>query len=147
MTAPGNNTSDHPTAEPADLRDQRIARRARTLYREAGQRIDPATAGRLRAARRQALAAASAPQRHTARWLVPTGAFAAIAFAMLMVWQPLSHGPTVPTSQTSSTEQSAEVDSDLPPDAEKADPSLYQNLDFYGWLAANNAATSQPANR
>jgi hypothetical protein len=147
MTAPGNNTSDRPTAGHADLRDERIVRRARALYRDASQRIDPATAGRLRAARRQALEAAKAPVRHTARWLVPTGAFAAIAFAMLMVWQPLSHGPTVPTGQPAGLEQSADADSDLPPDAEKTDPNLYQNLDFYGWLAANSASNNQPANR
>jgi hypothetical protein len=36
-------------------------------------------------------------------------------------------------------------DSDLPPDADSADPTLYQNLDFYGWLAAND--TSAPAQR
>ena len=147
MTAPGNNTSDHRITGQADLRDERIARRARALYREASQRINPATAGRLRAARREALNAAKTPQRHTARWLVPTGAFAAIAFAMLMMWQPLSHGPRVPTSQPVSLEQSVEADSDLPPDAEKTDPNLYQNLDFYGWLAANSAPNSQPANR
>jgi len=32
-------------------------------------------------------------------------------------------------------------DNTLPPDPEQADPNLYQNLDFYGWLAAND---SQP---
>ena len=147
MTTPGNNTPDHPAAGHADLRDERIVHRARALYREASQRIDPATAGRLRAARREALNTVKTPQRRTASWLVPTGAFAAIAFAMLIVWQPLSHGPTVPTNQPVSTEQSADADSDLPPDAEKTDPNLYQNLDFYGWLAANGASNNQPANR
>jgi hypothetical protein len=147
MTAPGNNTTDHSTNGSVDSRDERIARRARALYRDASLRIDPATAGRLRAARRQALAAATRPAHHTARWLVPTGAFAAIAFAMLIVWQPLSHSPTAPAGQPVSMEQNADADSDLPPDAEKADPNLYQNLDFYGWLAANSAAADQPANR
>jgi hypothetical protein len=147
MTTPGNKTSDHSTVDRAMARDEQIARRARELYREAGQHIDPVTAGRLRAARRQALEAARMPQRHTARWLVPTGAFAAIAFAMLMVWQPLSNRATVPTSQTSSVDQSVAVDNDLPPDAEKADPNLYQNLDFYDWLAANSESDSAPVNR
>ncbi len=147
MTTPGKNTLDYQSDDRPDSRDEQIARRARALYREASQRIDPVTAGRLRAVRREALGAAKAPTRHTARWLVPTGAFAAIAVAMLMVWQPLSHGPTVPTSQLVSTEQSADSDNDLPPDAEKADPSLYQNLDFYGWLAANSASNNQPVNR
>jgi hypothetical protein len=147
MTAPGNNTNDHSGNAPVDPRDERIVRRARALYRDASQRIDPVTAGRLRAARRQALEAATRPAHRTARWLVPTGAFAAIAFAMLMVWQPLSHGPTSPAGQPVSMEQSVDADSELPPDAEKTDPNLYQNLDFYGWLAANSAATDQPANR
>jgi hypothetical protein len=81
------------------------------------------------------------------RWLIPTGAFAAVAFAMLMVWQPLSRSPDVPRNHSVSTEQSADIDNDLPPDAEKTDPGLYQNLDFYGWLAANNVAENQPVNR
>ena len=147
MTTPDSNASDHQTPGHTASREELIARRARALYREAIQRIDPMTAGRLRALRREALDAASAPQRHTARWLVPTGAFAAIAFAMLMVWQPLSHGPAVPTIQPVSAEQGIDADSDLPPDAEKTDPKLYQNLDFYGWLAASNASNDQPVNR
>ena len=40
------------------------------------------------------------------------------------------------------------MDNELPPDADKTDPNLYQNLDFYGWLAANDSQNkSQPANR
>jgi hypothetical protein len=155
MTTPGsNNTSDRRPGDQCksdqgrlSAHDVRIARRARELYREASHRIDPATAGRLRAARREALDSAGTPQRHTARWLIPTGAFAAIAFALLMVLQPLSHGPAMPTNHAMSTEQSADTDSDLPPDAEKTDPGLYQNLDFYDWLAANNATGNQPVNR
>lgn len=125
-----------------------LEKRARELYHEAAQRIDPITAGHLRAARRQALAAAQTPQRHTARWLIPTGAFAAIALAALMVWQPLPHRGATPPNQASNVpEQSTEMDNELPPDADKTDPNLYQNLDFYGWLAANNSQDSQPANR
>ncbi|MEY2160797.1 DUF3619 family protein [Rhodanobacter sp. FW106-PBR-LB-2-11] len=41
--------------------DKHFERRARELWHEAAQRIDPATAGRLRAARRQALATTRAP--------------------------------------------------------------------------------------
>ena len=148
MTTPGNKTSDHQPGDQADQRDERIAQRARELFREASQRIDPVTAGRLRAVRRQALDAAKSPPRHTARWLIPSSAFAAVAFAMLMVWQPLSRGPAVPTNHAiNAADQSADVDNDLPPDAEKTDPNLYQNLDFYGWLAANNASNNQQVNR
>ena len=130
---------------PDNRQHKAFEQRARELYHEAAQRIDPVTAGRLRAARREALAAAQAPQRHTARWLIPTGAFAAIALAALMVWQPLPHrAPSPPTQVANATDASADLDNELPPDADKTDPNLYQNLDFYGWLAANN---SQPANR
>ncbi|OOG45666.1 hypothetical protein [Rhodanobacter sp. C01] len=130
---------------PDNRQHKALEQRARELYHEAAQRIDPVTAGRLRAARREVLAVAQAPQRHTARWLIPTGAFAAIALAALMVWQPLprhsvSHAPQMATA----ADQNADLDNELPPDADKTDPNLYQNLDFYGWLAAND---SQPANR
>jgi len=144
MTSSDKNRSDNRHNKP-------LEQRARELYHEAAQRIDPVTAGRLRAARRHALAAAQAPQHHTARWLIPTGAFAAIALAALMVWQPLPRHGAAPADQAINTpEQSAEVDNELPPDADKTDPNLYQNLDFYGWLAANNSQNdqnSQPANR
>jgi hypothetical protein len=123
-----------------------IARRARKLYREASQHVDPVTAGRLRAARRDALA--SATSKHSARrWLIPSGAFAMLALVALMVWQPLphQHHPAAPSVQTAvAIQASADTDNDLPPDADKADPNLYQDLDFYGWLAAND---SQPDHR
>jgi hypothetical protein len=47
-----------------------LERRARALYREASRQIDPATAGKLRAARREALAAAAAPahERFARMW-------------------------------------------------------------------------------
>lgn len=148
MTAPGKTTYGNHADKDNSSRDVLVARRARELYREASQRVDPNTAGRLRAARRQALDAARSPQRRTVRWLIPTGAFAAVAFAMLMVWQPLSRGPATPASHAiSAPDQSADADNDLPPDADKTDPKLYQNLDFYGWLAANGGSNSQPANR
>lgn len=116
-----------------------MERRSRELYREAARRIDPIAAGRLRAARRQAIEAAQSPARSSSRWLIPTGAFAVIALAAMMVWQPLPHR-AAPAQQSASA--GGELDNDLPPDAEQIDPNLYQNLDFYGWLATND---SQPA--
>ncbi len=130
---------------PDNRPDTPLERRARKLYDEAVQRVDPDTAGRLRAARRQALEAARAPERHRARWLIPAGAFAVIALATMMVWQPLPHRGTTPSAHVAGTSPStSDLDNDLPPDADKTDPNLYQNLDFYGWLAANN---SKPATR
>ena len=121
--------------------DRQFEQRARELYHEAARRIDPATAGRLRAARREALAATQQahPPHHLARWLVPSGACAAIALAALLVW-PSAPRP-VATAPITAAATAGENDNALPPDPEQADPNLYQNLDFYGWLAAND---SQP---
>lgn len=156
MTTPEKNTQDSVPGSASGqdiagapmLGEQAFAQRARGLFREASARVDHVTAGQLRVARREALAAAASPQTHTARWLLPAGAFAAIALATLMVWQPR---PSAPMTTPGATVQTAETDNDLPPDAEKTDPNLYQNMDFYKWLAANNVAdndaAAQPVNR
>ena len=140
-----SSDKNRPDGQPGNRQYKPFEQRARELYLEAAQRIDPATAGRLRAARREALAATQSRQHHTARWLIPTGAFAAIALAALMVWQPLPHRATTASPQmANAADQGADLDNELPPDADKTDPNLYQNLDFYGWLAAND---SRPSNR
>lgn len=118
--------------------DNHLERRARELYREAARQLDPATAARLRAARRAALAGAEggSPAQRLLRLLLPAGAFAAIAFAALMLSTPVEN----PNSATPTSLVPAPVldaDSELPPDAAAADPALYQNMDFYGWLARN----------
>jgi hypothetical protein len=126
--------------------DKHLEQRARELYHEASRRIDPVTAGRLRAARRQALAAANGPKHRASHWLIPSGAFAAIALATLMVWQPVPHDTLTLSSQAISVAgPGTEMDTELPPDADKTDPNLYQNLDFYSWLAANSSQHDQPA--
>ena len=149
-SVPGR-ASGHGAADGSAQNEQAFERRARELFSEASQHIDHVTAGRLRAARRTALDAARSPQHHTARWLIPAGAFAAIALATMMVWQPQSASVVSLISTARAPLQTAENDSDLPPDAEKTDPNLYQNMDFYKWLAANNvsgdAPGDQPVNR
>ncbi len=118
-----------------------IEQRARELYREASQHVDPVTAGRLRAVRREALASVHATRHRSARWLIPTGALAMLALSALMVWPPSPpHAPSVHTIVSAGS--STDLDSELPPDADQTDPNLYQDLDFYGWLAANS---NQPA--
>ena len=150
MNAPDNHRPDHRTEHSPMKRSdppthRQLEQRARELYRAACQHIDPTTAAQLRAARRQALAAAQLPQHRVARWLIPTGAFAVLTLAALMVWQPTPHGPAASSNlPTQRIDSSADLDNELPPDADKIDLNLYQNLDFYGWLAAND---SQPAHR
>lgn len=119
--------------------DKQLEQRARALYQEATQRIDPVTAGRLRAARRTALEAATqSTPHHRARVLLPVGALAAVALAALMIWQPAPRPQQDGKPQgVAAVEQENEY---LPPGADKADPGLYQNLDFYSWLAANDGS-------
>ncbi|MEP7184764.1 MAG: hypothetical protein ABI767_02900 [Rhodanobacter sp.] len=133
-----------PDQRPESRLDQQLAQRARQLYQKAAQHIDPDTAGSLGAARRKALRTADVPRHPVARWLIPSGAFAVIALTAMMVWQPdPQHRATTPT-QASGNSAAMDLDSDLPPDPDQTDPNLYQNLDFYGWLAANN---TEPAVR
>ena len=113
-----------------------LEQRARGLYHEAARNLDPAIAGRLRAARREALAGTRRAPRHVARWLLPSGAGAAIALAALLTW-PSAPRPSDVAPVAAAV--SGETDNTLPPDPEQADPNLYQNLDFYGWLAANGS--------
>ena len=123
--------------------DKQFEQRVRALYQESTQSIDPVTAGRLRAARRTALEAANAhtsPHRR-ARVLLPAGALAAVAVAALMTWQPSPQPQADGKPQgVAVTEQENEY---LPPGADKADPGLYQNLDFYSWLAADDGSQTR----
>jgi hypothetical protein len=114
-----------------DNRVDTLQTRARDLYRRASREVDTATAARLRAARSAALDAASKP--HMPRWMMPAGAVAVAALAVVVAWQPLRHLAPTPAPHAVST--GSDLDADLPPDADSADPALYQNLDFYAWLA------------
>jgi hypothetical protein len=116
--------------------DRELERRARDLYLRASRDVGPATAGRLRAARRAALAP---PHHSTARrLLLPAGAFAVLALATLTVWQP-GGGPPAPTVVAQPGDNDP---NDLPPDADSADPALYKDLQFYSWLAYNDTPSS-----
>ncbi|WP_430390999.1 DUF3619 family protein [Dyella sp. 20L07] len=118
--------------------ENHLERRAREVYREAARQLDPATAARLRAARRAALAGneSSSLAHRLLQLMLPAGAFAAIAFAALMISGPVE-GPVGAGAITELSAPTSESDGDLPPDAAAADPALYQNMDFYGWLAKN----------
>jgi hypothetical protein len=131
------------TPDPDKPVPDKLARRARALYLEASRHLDPALARRLHAARHEALAAARpASSRLAPRLLLPAGAFAMLALATLMIWQPLRRADSARPAAVS-TAPAADADSDLPPDADSADPQLYQNLDFYGWLAASDHRTAR----
>lgn len=119
--------------------DTHLCERARQLYGTALRHGDPAVHARLHAARQRALAAADGRHASAGRhWLMPGGAMAVIAFAAVMLWQPLQHASAPQATGSAVATQGGDVDNDLPPDAAQMDPKLYQNLDFYGWLASND---------
>ncbi len=124
--------------------DDRIEQRARALFRQASHSLDPAMAARLRAARRDALQPASTAHRAARLLLLPASAFAAVALVALMVWSPRHPVPAAtPATMVAAAVAQSPDDSELPPDADSADPALYQNLDFYGWLAANDPPSAK----
>jgi len=116
--------------------DNHFERHARELYREASHHLDPAVVARLRTARREALANRkdTSLAHRTLQLLLPAGAFAAVAVVALFMSSPVQRPTTVAPNGVAPM---VDVDGELPPDAAAADPTLYQNLDFYGWLAKN----------
>jgi ferric-dicitrate binding protein FerR (iron transport regulator) len=109
--------------------DHELVRRARALHEHACEHVDAATLAKLAAARREALAKHHRPRR--AIWLPAAGAAAACALVIGLVWfKPQPDSPTVAPTQVAGT-----GDAELPPDADVRQLELYQNLDFYQWLA------------
>jgi hypothetical protein len=111
-------------------RDPELMQRARALHEQACEHIDAGTRIKLAAARRSALAGES---RHSRRvvWLPAAGAVAACALALGVVW----FRPQPVDSSSARAGQAAAIDTELPLDADSQQLDLYQNLDFYQWLA------------
>ena len=151
MTSPKKSAEPPSAQAPAVRTDSRaFEQRAQATYREATRRLDPATAARLHQVRRDALAAASSGHPWRARRLLSAGALAALALAALLSWHPLQYSNRSNLSrsgQPSSAQQGSappidagDADAALPPDADTSDAALYENLDFYRWLAVNDGA-------
>ena len=100
--------------------------RAKRLLDEAEQGLDGATRTRLRAARREALAAGARPSRPA--WLLPAGGLAVaatVAALSVVLWQ----APPPELEPLTALEDIALL-------SDEADPAFYEELDFYAWLAA-----------
>lgn len=114
-----------------------IERKARALYRRSCQALPAKTRHTLQRARLNA--ATTQPRRLANRMLMPAGALAASALALAVGWNyfpPLHHA--TPQSTHYST------DSTSAPVHDTDSTELYQNLDFYRWLATQ---TEQPPAR
>jgi len=118
-----------------------LTRRARALHKHACEHIDARTRAKLAAARRSAVAAKDHRPRR-AIWLPAAGAVAACALVIGVVWFKPQPGPSsAPQQQASATS-----DAELPLDTDAQQLDLYQNLDFYQWLARQQQ-TRTPSNR
>lgn len=113
--------------------------RARALYRQSCQKL-PAHARRsLRSVRLEAVA--TRPTSIVQRLLMPIGAVAASVLVLVVMW---SYIPTQ-TRYATAKHGNATITSAPTADADtEAETELYQNLDFYRWLASR---TEQPPAR
>jgi hypothetical protein len=120
--------NEHPTT------DSEFEQRTRAAFDTSVAGLDGRTRSRLNQARQKAVAAAGHPSRQ--RWmrtLVPaSGLVAAAVCAFVLQVGPLHRSPQ--SSQTVALE-----DLDIVSDADNLD--LMQDIDFYAWMAANDAAT------
>ncbi|MGH8213809.1 MAG: hypothetical protein ACREPP_11340 [Rhodanobacteraceae bacterium] len=131
-TAPDNQAHDSNV-------DRELMCRASALYDHACEHIDAGTRAKLAAARRKALAAQDHHPRRVI-WLPATGAVAACVLVIGLVWfKPQSGNPSAPQTQAVATS-----DVELPLDADTQQLDLYQNLDFYQWLAQQPRARANP---
>ncbi len=132
-TSPYNNIPDRNI-------DHELMQRARALHEQACAHVDARTRARLAAARREALAARDHHRSHRVLWLPAAGAVAACALVLGVMWfrpQPANSPPQMQA-------QVATNDAELPLDADSQQIDLYQNLDFYQWLAQQPQAQNQP---
>ena len=117
------------TSPEMENRDRELVQRAREIHEQACANVDARTHARLAAARRNAVAAAPT-HSHKRVWLPAAGAMAACALAVgVILWRPASAPPHARTQQVAS------ADAELPLDADSKQMDLYQNLEFYQWLA------------
>ncbi len=134
------NTDDDGGAFNGDAGRGDFDRTMREQYRLAAERLTPALLGRLRAARRTALAGGVAPhrQRHGLRlFAMPVAALAVAAFALAigvrMHGQEARTTPDVP--RVASSEQASATASDRLASEEKTPVlMLEEDPDFYLWL-------------
>ena len=97
------------------------ARAARDLFERASDRLDLATANRLRLMRRDALAAPAARRP----WLPTAAALAGVALFTVLWWRPTGAPSTPPPAQSSATAAVPALDGDAVSD---------EDAELYAWL-------------
>lgn len=116
-----------------DGREREFLAQSREVLDASAEAIDPATRTRLRAARREALAAAARPRRS---WLPAAGLAAAAGAALLAVAVWRSGAPDARDAATGAPQTPVAATPLEPiPLAAAEDLDLYLDLDFFTWLA------------
>ena len=132
-----NTSPDNTTPDPDANRE--LMQRARALHEHACEHVDAATRFKLAAVRREALTARDRRPRRVI-WLPAAGAAAACALVIGLVWfKPQTDSPAAHPAQVAGT-----GDAELPLDADARQLDLYQNLDFYQWLAQQPRTNANP---
>lgn len=111
--------------------------RARELFVQSCDQLDANTRMRLREARNNALAGKS--PRRKSHMLLPAGAMAASVLALAITW----HYGGMPRTRHASG-QTTTASTQAAPD--NADVDMYDDLDFYRWLAQQPAVAERSGN-
>lgn len=119
-----------------DPLDQRWIGQAKTLLDQSAQGLDAATLSRLNRVRQAALAHA---RPHAApRWFLPTGLASAcvllLAVAAWHVYAPSGNSTRLPVLPVAAASSGGDLDLVSSDDSLE----LYQNLEFYAWLDAQD---------
>lgn len=125
-------------------RDDEIESRARAIFRNACEGADSYHTLRLGLARRRALAAGTG---HSALrvWAPLTGAAACCALALGVVWmRPAQHALPGSVVASSMSPAAGQTEDEVIPEVSSEQMEMVENLDFYRWLATQQASTSVP---
>lgn len=106
-------------------------RKARALYRQSCHALPPQSRKALQGARLNAIA--TRPRGVARRMLMPAGALAASALALVIGWS------FVPQAQQATLQANRYTTASThTPDSDNDNAELYQDLEFYRWLAAQD---------
>ena len=107
----------------------RWTQRARALLDESAQGLDAATLSRLNRARQAALGQS---ERSTAAWFLPAGLVGACVLLLAVgAW----HGRTLPSTGAARVDTPVDAGD---ADALADDEDMYEDLEFYAWLDAQD---------
>jgi len=116
-------------SDKSPLTEEQFLKAAKTTLDQQAQNVDEELRRRLQQARRVAVHASQTPSTSRPGWLIPAGGFAVLAIAISVTYYGLQ------TIQEPAPLANVE---DAPILAAPEDLELYEELDFYQWLAVEH---------